>query len=183
PRRSAPSRSCARANGTICPSRHSCGSAASRKRPSRPRRSRRKESDMILGLVHVVVVTPEQAVLDEKVDFVALPMSDGELGVRPGRARLIGRLGFGELRTRRGKQEQRYYIDGGFVQIRANEVTVLTPKAVPEAELKVSAASKALEAALVPGKSPADQEAQLKAQGRARAQLRLARKHGGGSLN
>ena len=34
------------------------------------------------------------------VDFVALPLFDGELGVMPGRAPLIGRLGFGELRTK-----------------------------------------------------------------------------------
>ena len=47
--------------------------------------------------VQCVVVTPERAVLDEAVDFVALPMYDGELGVLPGRAPLIGRLGFGEL--------------------------------------------------------------------------------------
>ena len=51
-----------------------------------------------------VVVTPERAVLDEPADFVALPMYDGELGVLPGRAPLIGRLGCGELRIRRGGQ-------------------------------------------------------------------------------
>ena len=45
-----------------------------------------------------VVVTPERACLDEVADFVALPMFDGELGVLPGRAALIGRLGYGELR-------------------------------------------------------------------------------------
>jgi len=43
-----------------------------------------------------VVVTPEQAVLDETTDFVAVPMLDGELGVLPGRAPLIGRLGTGD---------------------------------------------------------------------------------------
>ena len=36
--RSAASRRCARASGTICPSRRSCTSAASTRRPSRPRR-------------------------------------------------------------------------------------------------------------------------------------------------
>ena len=47
-----------------------------------------------------VVVTPERTLFDELVDFVALPLYDGELGVLPGRAPLIGRLGYGELRTR-----------------------------------------------------------------------------------
>ena len=53
--------------------------------------------------LQVVVVTPEKTLLDETVDFVALPLYDGELGVLPGRAPLIGRLGYGELRT---KQEE-----------------------------------------------------------------------------
>ena len=41
-----------------------------------------------------VVVTPERTLFDELVDFVALPLYDGELGVMPGRTPLIGRLGF-----------------------------------------------------------------------------------------
>ena len=67
-----------------------------------------------------VVVTPEKAVLDEAADFVAVPMFDGELGVLPGRAPLIGRLGYGELRIRRGMDVRRFFVDGGFVQVRAN---------------------------------------------------------------
>jgi F-type H+-transporting ATPase subunit epsilon len=120
-----------------------------------------------------VVVTPERAVLDETADFVALPMFDGELGVLPGRAPLIGRLGFGELRVRQGQQTQHYYIDGGFAQVRANVVTVLTPKAMPTAEISTEAAEQALEAALKPATGEA-LEAALTQQARARAQLRLA---------
>jgi F-type H+-transporting ATPase subunit epsilon len=82
-----------------------------------------------------VVVTPERAVLDEAADFVALPMYDGELGVLPGRAALIGRLGFGELRLKQGGRTQRYYVDGGFAQVRADVVTVLTPRALNAEEI------------------------------------------------
>src|SRR5437879_11701280 len=99
------------------------------------------------GSVQCVVVTPERAVLDETVDFVAVPMFDGELGVLPGRAPLIGRLGYGELRARRGQTVREVYIDGGFVEIRDNVVTVLTPKAVSEESLSVDAATREREAA------------------------------------
>jgi F-type H+-transporting ATPase subunit epsilon len=119
-----------------------------------------------------VVVTPERAVLDAPVDFVALPMYDGELGVLPGRAPLIGRLGYGELRTRHGAQTQRYYVDGGFAQVRANMVTVLTPRALRAEEIDAQAATQALQTALA---APEGQETNLKAQQRARAQLRVAR--------
>jgi F-type H+-transporting ATPase subunit epsilon len=120
-----------------------------------------------------VVVTPEQAVLDAPVDFVALPMYDGELGVLPGRAALIGRLGFGELRVRQGDKVHIYYVDGGFAQVRADVVTVLTGKAVPAAEISTAAAQQALEKALAPAAGEAVEE-QLKQQARARAQLRVA---------
>lgn len=120
-----------------------------------------------------VVVTPEKAVLDETADFVALPMYDGELGVLPGRAALIGRLGFGELRVRRGEQTQHFYVDGGFAQVRANVVTVLTGKALAAADISVEAARQQLAEALVPATGE-HLEANLRQQARARAQLRIA---------
>jgi F-type H+-transporting ATPase subunit epsilon len=126
-----------------------------------------------------VVVTPERAVLDQAVDFVAVPMYDGELGVLPGRAPLIGRLGYGELRTQVGQTICRYFIDGGFVQIRNNVVTVLTARAIPAEDIKLAAAEDALRVAQKIAATPEEQEVQFKAQQRARAQIRLAQKAAG----
>src|SRR5690348_10358533 len=127
------------------------------------------------GSLQCIVVTPERAVLDDAADFVALPMFDGELGVLPGRAPLIGRLGYGELRLRRGMEVRRFFVDGGFVQVRANTVTVLTSRAMRAEEIDTNSVSQALHAALAPAPSPQAQEEQLKTQQRARAQLRVAR--------
>src|SRR6516165_12373574 len=91
-----------------------------------------------------VIVTPERAVLDQAVDFVALPMYDGELGVLPGRAPLIGRLGYGELRIRHGSQTTHFYVDSGFAQIRNNVVTILTPRALRADEIDMRAAQEKL---------------------------------------
>ena len=123
-----------------------------------------------------VVVTPEKAVLDAAVDFVAVPMFDGELGVLPGRQPLIGRLGYGELRTVSGKTTRRYYVDGGFVQVRSDVVTLLTAKAIPAEELNAAAAEAELREAQKTAVTPDQQEMQHKAQLRARAKLRIARK-------
>ena len=40
--------------------------------------------------VQVVVVTPEKAVLDKTAEMVIIPMYDGEFGVLPGRAPVLG---------------------------------------------------------------------------------------------
>jgi F-type H+-transporting ATPase subunit epsilon len=125
--------------------------------------------------LHCVLVTPERMLLDEAADFVALPMYDGELGVLPGRAPLIGRLGPGELRIRRGGTVRRFYVDGGFAQVRDNAVTVLTARAQKAEEIDPAAAERALEEAQQPAPNPEAQEARRKAQLRARAQLRVAR--------
>ena len=123
--------------------------------------------------VQCVVVTPERTVLDATVDFVAVPMYDGELGVLPGRAPLIGRLGPGELRTRRGNEVKRLFVDGGFAQVRGNVVTVLTPRAIEADKIDTQAASQALQASRGP---TANSDAQLRMQQRARAQLQIARR-------
>src|SRR3954462_4454567 len=94
-----------------------------------------------------VVVTPEKTLFDETVDFVSLPLFDGELGVLPGRAPLIGRLGFGELRTRTDGTIRRYFIDGGFAQVRDDVVTVLTSRAIPAEQVDSAVATKELEIA------------------------------------
>jgi F-type H+-transporting ATPase subunit epsilon len=81
--------------------------------------------------LRLIVVTPEETVLDAEADFVALPLYDGELGVGKGHSPLIGRLGYGELRLRTGKLTVRYYVDGGFVQVADNVISVLTNRAIP----------------------------------------------------
>ncbi|HEV3142871.1 MAG TPA: ATP synthase F1 subunit epsilon [Gemmataceae bacterium] len=129
--------------------------------------------------LQIVIVTPERAVLDDSADFVALPMFDGELGVLPGRRPLIGRLGVGELRVKHGEGVKRFFIDGGFAQIRGNVVSVLTPKALPAEELKAEAAQQALQAAeAMPSRTLDEREGKDRAQLRARAQLRILQKVG-----
>jgi F-type H+-transporting ATPase subunit epsilon len=134
-----------------------------------------------------VVVTPERALLDVRADSIVLPMYDGEMGILPGRAPLIGRLGFGEMRIRNGERLRYLYVDGGFVQVRANEVTVLTARALDADEIKPDAARQALHSAQAAQKAAIGteaQQAQLVLQQKAREQLRVARhKSGGGATS
>lgn len=128
-----------------------------------------------MAQLQCIVVTPEATILEEMVDFVALPLYDGELGVASGRAPMIGRLGYGEMRLVVGGQTRRFYIDGGFVQIASNLVSVLTNRAVPASSLDAKAAGELLAQAR---SRPANSEELLalrdRAEQQARAQLRLA---------
>jgi len=98
--------------------------------------------------LHVVIVTPEATVVDTSADFVALPLVDGEYGVAPLHSPMIGRLGYGELRIRSGGRVERYYADGGFVQVNNNIVSVLTNRAVPAETIDSTIASENLRTAI-----------------------------------
>jgi F-type H+-transporting ATPase subunit epsilon len=122
-----------------------------------------------------VVVTPETTVLDTPADFVALPLYDGECGIAANHSPLIGRLGYGELRIRRGDDIERFYVDGGFVQVADNVVSVLTHRAVPAAALDRAAATEQLNTALT-RKAAGPEELAIRDRliSQARGQLRVA---------
>jgi F-type H+-transporting ATPase subunit epsilon len=81
-----------------------------------------------MAQLQVVIVTPEATALDKHVDSVVLPLFDGEKGILANHAPMIGRLGKGKLRIKDGGSEESYEVDGGFVQIESNVVSILTGK-------------------------------------------------------
>lgn len=129
------------------------------------------------SLLTCIVVTPEATVLDCRAEFVALPLFDGEIGVAPGRSPLIGRLGYGEMRVVKAGQATRYYVDGGFVEVINNVVSVLTNRAVPAGELSAATAEQQLAAARGrPANTPELMAIRDRSVAQARAQLRVAQK-------
>ena len=123
-----------------------------------------------------IVVTPEETVLEREASFVALPLFDGEIGVGLGHSPMIGRLGFGEMRIRSADDTMRYYVDGGFVQVADNVVSVLTNRAIPSAEVDGDAAQEQLGEALA-RKAAGEEQIALRDRSlsQARAQVRIAR--------
>lgn len=127
------------------------------------------------GSLQCIIVTPEATALDTSASFVALPLFDGEAGIAPGRAPLIGRLGYGELRVRTDRGTRRYYVDGGFVQVADNIVSVLTNRAIPAERLDIAAASEQLRSA-ISRHAAGDEELAIRNRqvSQARGQLRVA---------
>ncbi len=128
-----------------------------------------------MALLQCLVVTPEATILDEQVDFVALPLYDGEIGIAPGRSPMIGRLGYGELRLGSGSSAGSYYVDGGFVQVADNVVSVLTARAMPAADIDAQVATEHLtQARLREAHSDEAIASRQRLEQQARAQLRIA---------
>ena len=89
------------------------------------------------------IVTPEKLAYSDEVDAVVLPGSEGELGVLPHHAPLISTLGAGELRLRKGGQEESFAIVGGFLQVLPDKVVVMAETADIASEIDLEKAQEA----------------------------------------
>jgi F-type H+-transporting ATPase subunit epsilon len=127
-------------------------------------------------MLQCIVVTPERTLYDQPAKFVALTLYDGEVGVAPRHAPMIGRLGYGEMRIHReGQEADRYYIEGGFVEVFDDVVSVLTQRAIPATEIDVGVAREQLHAAQSRrAETPEAAAVRDRVVAQSRAQLRIA---------
>lgn len=91
-------------------------------------------------MLKLEIVTPERKVLDEMVDSVTVPTASGEAGILPNHAPLISALKPGILSYSSKGTTERLALAGGFVEVSANKVAVLTDTAETAAEIDADAA-------------------------------------------
>ena len=90
------------------------------------------------------IVTAERLVFsDDNVDMVVAPSVDGEVGILPHHAPLLTLLQIGELRVKKGADEQSIVIAGGFLEVLNNRVTILADVAERAEEIDAAAAQEA----------------------------------------
>lgn len=128
--------------------------------------------------LRLVVVTPEKPLLDEPVNSLRFPLYDGQIGILPQRAPLVGRLGYGELVMNTPSGTKSYYIDGGFVQITGSVVSLLTHRAIPAEKVDPKEAEAMLKKTEeMPTLTDTEYEFKLREQERARRMLDVAQSH------
>ncbi|PZC47613.1 MAG: F-type H+-transporting ATPase subunit epsilon [Chloroflexi bacterium] len=94
------------------------------------------------------IITGEQLLLrEEEIDEVVAPGSVGELGILPQHAPLVTSLQAGSLRVKRSGGEDDFFISGGFLEVRENEVKVLADSAERGTEIDLERAEEARERA------------------------------------
>ncbi|MDR0786712.1 MAG: ATP synthase F1 subunit epsilon [Gemmatimonadota bacterium] len=81
------------------------------------------------GGLHVLVISPEKTVYDDEAQSIVVPAWDGEVGILRGHAPYMAVLGSGEMRVTRSGGTKRFRVEGGFVQVVDNVVTVLSETA------------------------------------------------------
>lgn len=81
------------------------------------------------GSLKVSVISPERVLYEGTARGVVVPAFDGEIGILPLHAPLMTLLGKGMLRIDTTAGEQRFQVEGGFLQIVDNVVRVVTERA------------------------------------------------------
>ena len=80
-------------------------------------------------MLTISVISPEALVFEGTADSVIAPAFDGDVGILTGHAPMVTLLGKGTLRIGAGSGAKTFAIEGGFLQVAANAVRVVTEKA------------------------------------------------------
>ena len=79
------------------------------------------------GKFRIVLLTPKAKLLEARVGSVIVPAHDGQLGILRNHCPILSALGSGIMQVREivDRPDAFYIIEGGFVRISENNVTVL----------------------------------------------------------
>jgi len=89
------------------------------------------------------IVSADRLLVNEQVDEVEIPGSEGYLGVLPGHTPLLATLQVGELWYRQGQEKHYLAIAFGFVEVQPDSVTILAQIAEPAQEIDLARAEAA----------------------------------------
>ena len=131
-----------------------------------------------MASLRLEIITAERIVLtEEMVESVRVPGADGVVGILPRHAPLMTALAPGELIMRKGEEEESFFVTGGFLEVRDNQVAVLADASERAEEIDIARAEEArhrAEEALSEKRDGAELAVAEAAMRRALIRLRLA---------
>lgn len=89
------------------------------------------------------ILTPEREVCCVPVDMVSARAVDGEVGILWNHAPLVVALDIAPLRYKIDGEEHQVAVCGGFMEVRDNRITVMTPCGEVESEIDARRAAEA----------------------------------------
>ena len=93
--------------------------------------------------IQLQVVSADRSLINEAVDEVQIPGSEGYFGVLPGHTPLLASLGAGELWYRQGQETHYLAMAYGFAEIQPDRVTILAEFAERADEIDAARAESA----------------------------------------
>lgn len=100
-----------------------------------------------VSTITVSVVTPDGPVLEDDFEMVVCKAESGELGILPGHIPMVAPLEISAVRLKRGNEQEKLAVSGGFVEVRPDKVTILAQAAERAEDIDVHRARLAKERA------------------------------------
>lgn len=95
----------------------------------------------------VSIVTPDGPVLEGEYEVVNCKAESGELGILPEHIPLVAPLTISTIRLKHGVETDRVAVNGGFLEVHSNTVTILAQSAEVAGKIDVERAKAAKERA------------------------------------
>jgi len=82
--------------------------------------------------VRVDIVSAEQFIFSDLVEFVVVPAQMGEVGIYPGHAAFLSKIKPGAVRLKlpNQNQEELIYVSGGILEVQPDLITILSDTAI-----------------------------------------------------
>ncbi len=85
--------------------------------------------------INCSILTPDRMLYEGQVHFAVVQAYDGEIGFLYNHAPFVSELGIGEVRLRTGNVTEYLGVEGGFVEVKENELVILAESAYKKEEL------------------------------------------------
>lgn len=87
------------------------------------------------GTLKLRIITPERVVLEQDVEQVTATAVDGELSILPDHEPIVTALAIDMLRYKLNKEDEFAAVMGGILEVKNNEVTILSDLAELDTEI------------------------------------------------
>jgi len=96
-----------------------------------------------MNTLKVSVVTPDGPVISGDFEMVSVTAENGQIGVLPGHIPLVAPLKIDSVRLKHENTEEVVVVNGGFLEVRPDEVSILAPSAERASDIDVARAEEA----------------------------------------
>ena len=97
----------------------------------------------LAAVINLQIITPEKVVYSDTVDMVNIPAVEGEIGILPNHIPLFTKIKPGEIKVKKGANEEYLAITGGFVNVQRGKVTILADYAIRSEDIESARAEEA----------------------------------------
>ena len=79
---------------------------------------------------NIEVITPSGIKLQTTATFLKLRTVNGDIGILANHSNLVTELGSGEMLIQKDKEEEKYYLSGGFMEVRQDKVVIMAEEVI-----------------------------------------------------